>query len=141
MADIQLRTRKDSNRADDHSVHSLDRFVFTVPDLDEAAHFYDAFGLQVERSEGRLDLHTVGHPHAWGSLFPASGPKKLQYLRFGCFAEDLAAILATGMSTLDENGKAGQHHARSRFALLKAIQTVFRSVPLKRVRAAELRTD
>jgi small-conductance mechanosensitive channel/CRP-like cAMP-binding protein len=56
-------------------------------------------------------------------------------------AEDLAAILATGMSTLDENGKAGQHHARSRFALLKAIQTVFRSVPLKRVRAAELRTD
>lgn len=56
-------------------------------------------------------------------------------------AEDLAAILATGMSTLDENGKAEQQHASSRFALLKAIQTVFRSVPLKRVRAAELRTD
>ncbi|MDM0103337.1 VOC family protein [Variovorax sp. J22R24] len=92
MADIQLRTRKDSNRADDHSVHSLDGFVFTVPDLDEAARFYDAFGLQVERREGRLDLHTVGHPHAWGSLFQADGPKKLQYLRFGCFAEDLAAI-------------------------------------------------
>jgi small-conductance mechanosensitive channel/CRP-like cAMP-binding protein len=56
-------------------------------------------------------------------------------------AEDLAAILATGMSTLDENCKAEQQHASSRFALLKAIQTVFRRVPLKRVRAAELRTD
>lgn len=41
-------------------------------------------------------------------------------------AEDLAAILATGMSTLDENGKPGQQHASSSFALLKAIETVFR---------------
>lgn len=92
MADVQLRNRKDPNRAGDHSVHSLDRFVFTVPDLDEAARFYDAFGLEVRREDARLDLHTVGHPQAWGSLFQAAGPKKLQYLRFGCFAEDLARI-------------------------------------------------
>jgi CRP-like cAMP-binding protein len=51
-------------------------------------------------------------------------------------AEDLAAILASGMSALDENGKLGQQHASSSFALLKAIQTVFRSAPFKRVRAA-----
>lgn len=56
-------------------------------------------------------------------------------------AEDLAAILATGMSTLDENGKPGQQHASSSFALLKAIETVFRSVPFKRVRAAGVQKD
>jgi catechol 2,3-dioxygenase-like lactoylglutathione lyase family enzyme len=94
MADIALRTRKDPHRADQHGVHSLDRFVFTVPDLDEAAKFYDAFGLDVRRVDGRLDLHTLGHPHAWGSLYQAPGPKKLQYLRFGCFAEDFDAIAA-----------------------------------------------
>lgn len=94
MADIVLRTRKDPHRADHHGVHSLDRFVFTVPDLDEAAKFYDAFGLDVRRVGERLDLHTVGHPHAWGSLYQAPGPKKLQYLRFGCFAEDFDAIAA-----------------------------------------------
>jgi CRP-like cAMP-binding protein len=56
-------------------------------------------------------------------------------------AEDLAAILATGMSTLDDNGKPGQQHASSSFALLKAIETVFRSVPLKRVRTAGVQKD
>ncbi|WP_244441224.1 cyclic nucleotide-binding domain-containing protein [Mesorhizobium sp. STM 4661] len=50
-------------------------------------------------------------------------------------AEDLAIILAGGMPASGENGKAGQQHASSSFALLKAIQTVFRSVPFKRVRA------
>lgn len=88
MAEIQLRTQKSPHRAALHSVHSLDAFVFTVPDLDEAARFYEAFGLEPRREGGRLDLYTVGHPHAWGSLFQASGVKKLQYLRFACFAED-----------------------------------------------------
>ena len=51
-------------------------------------------------------------------------------------AEDLAAILASGMSASGESGKPGQQHANSRSALLKAMQTIFRSVPFKRVRAA-----
>ena len=80
MADIQLRTHKSPERAALHSVHSLDAFVFTVPDLDEAARFYDAFGLEPKREGDRLDLYTAGHPHAWGSLYQAPGVKKLQYL-------------------------------------------------------------
>ncbi len=91
---VALRRQKHPNRADVHGVHSLDRFVFTVPDLDVAASFYEAFGLDVRRHEGRIDLQTFGHPHVWGSIFQAPGPKKLQYLRFGCFAEDFDAIAA-----------------------------------------------
>lgn len=88
----QFRTEKSQGRAALHGVHSLDRFVFTVPDLDEAKRFYDAFGLDA-RSEGRqLDLYTFEHAHRWGSLFQAPGPKKLQYLRFACFADDLQPI-------------------------------------------------
>lgn len=37
---VQLRTQKNAHRAALHSIHSLDRVVFTVPDLEEAAHFY-----------------------------------------------------------------------------------------------------
>jgi hypothetical protein len=39
--DIQLRTRKSPHRAALQSVHSLDAFVFTVPDLGEAQRFYE----------------------------------------------------------------------------------------------------
>ena len=47
------------------AVHSLDHFVFSVPDLDEAARFYDDFGLDVRHSGDKLHLHTAGHPHRW----------------------------------------------------------------------------
>src|SRR5205814_4555559 len=71
------------------AVHSLHRFVFTVPDLDEAARFYTAFGLDVRRDGQRIDLYTFGHPHRWGSIYRAAGPKKLQYLSFAAYPEDL----------------------------------------------------
>lgn len=45
-------------------VHSVDDFVFSVPDLAEAGRFYAGSGLDVRRSTGRLALHTFGHPHA-----------------------------------------------------------------------------
>jgi len=70
------------------AVHSIDLFVFTVPDLEVAAHFYTHFGLQVKRFEVRIDLYTFGHPHCWGSVFEAPGAKKLQYFRYGIFADD-----------------------------------------------------
>ena len=75
------------------AVHSLDRFVFTVPDLDEAQRFYSEFGLDARRDGQRLDLHTHGHPHRWGSIFAAPGRKKLQYLRFGVYAEDFEPLV------------------------------------------------
>jgi len=79
-------------RAGVTAVHSLHRFVFTVPDLDEAARFYEAFGLDVRRAPGRIDLHTFGHPHRWGTLHAAPGRKKLQYLTFAAYADDLDAL-------------------------------------------------
>ena len=81
-----------TRRAGVLGVHSLDRFVFTVPELDAAERFYRAFGLDVRRSGQRLDLYTAGHPHHWGSVFAAGATKKLQYLSFGIFADDVAAF-------------------------------------------------
>ena len=57
------------------AVHSINRFVLSVPDLDLAERFYSAFGLDVRRVDGRLDLLTFGNPHCWGSVY-AGGPTK-----------------------------------------------------------------
>ncbi len=70
-------------------VHSIDRFVFTVPDLAAAENFYCAFGLDVRRVNDRLDLYTFGHPHCWGSVFEAAGMKQLAYVRYGIDEADL----------------------------------------------------
>src|SRR5437899_1112800 len=74
------------------AVHSLDHFVFSVPDLDEAARFYDDFGLDVRRSGDKLHLHTAGHPHRWGTVLRGAGGKRLQYIEFGAYAEDFDAL-------------------------------------------------
>ena len=74
------------------AVHSLDHFAFSVPDLDEAARFYGEFGLDVRRTDGRIDLYTFGNPHRWGSIHRAPGRKRLQYLCFGAYAEDLEPL-------------------------------------------------
>ena len=73
-------------------VHSLNRFVFTVPDLAPAEQFYRAFGLDVRRVGDRLDLHTFGHPHCWGSVYANGQPKQLQYVSFSAYPEDFAAL-------------------------------------------------
>src|SRR4029453_18595484 len=75
------------------AVHSLHRFVFTVPDLDAAAAFYSDFGLDVRRGDARLDLHPVGHEHRWGTSHQQAGPKRLQYVSFGAFPEDYERIV------------------------------------------------
>jgi catechol 2,3-dioxygenase-like lactoylglutathione lyase family enzyme len=73
-------------------VHSLNRFVFSVPHLEEAERFYTAFGLKVEKeARGSLALHTYGHSHCWARIHRGEGPsKRLQYLSFGCFPDDEA---------------------------------------------------
>lgn len=71
------------------AVHSLDRFAFSVPDLEVARRFYEAFGLEVREADGYLALHTAGGQHAWGAVHPGNGPKRLEYLRFGAYADDL----------------------------------------------------
>ncbi len=74
------------------AVHSLHRFAFSVPDLGPAFDFYSAFGLDVRRAGERLDLYTHGHPHRWGVVHAGSPAKRLEYLSFGAYAEDIPAI-------------------------------------------------
>ena len=69
-------------------VHSVDHFSLTVPNLEEARRFYDAFGLDLREEGGAIAVYTEGHPHCWGRL--VEGPrKKLNYISFGAFADDL----------------------------------------------------
>lgn len=75
------------------AIHSIDHFALEVPDLEEARHFYDAFGLDVRDDAGGLALYTHGNPHCWGRLFKAAA-KRLHYICFGIFAEDEAAFAA-----------------------------------------------
>jgi catechol 2,3-dioxygenase-like lactoylglutathione lyase family enzyme len=86
---MESRTR----RADTLAVHSLQRFVFSVPDLREAEKFYRAFGLDVRDKGGHLDLHTFGHPHRWASIYPRVGGKRLEYITFGAYPEDFDALV------------------------------------------------
>ncbi|HSW20079.1 MAG TPA: VOC family protein [Ramlibacter sp.] len=73
-------------------VHSVNRFVFSVPDLDEARRFYSAFGLDVRQDGRRLDLYTNGHPHCWASIYANGQPKRLQYVSYGVYEQDLPAL-------------------------------------------------
>ena len=83
---------KPLRRRDALGVHSLDRFVFSVPDLAAAERFYQAFGLDVRRENGRLDLRTYGSDHCWGSVHADGQPKKLQYLSFTAYEHDFDAL-------------------------------------------------
>ena len=72
-------------------VHSLDHFSLVVPDLAEAAAFYDRFGLQTHTGGDELTIHAAESPHRWGRFREA--PKKaLDYLSFGAYADDMATF-------------------------------------------------
>jgi len=75
------------------AVHSLHRFVFTVPDLDAAEAFYSDFGLDARRTGTRVDLRTFGSDHRWGTIHERAGPKRLQYVSFGAFQDDYGRIV------------------------------------------------
>ena len=77
-----------------HAVHSVNKFVFSVPDLKIAEHFYSSFGLEVRNHGRHLDLHTHGNEHAWASIHLSGQTKRLEYLSFGMDAEDEAAMSA-----------------------------------------------
>jgi len=79
-------------RKDALGIHSLNRFVFSVPDLGPAEQFYDAFGLDVRREGNRLDLRTHGNAHCWGSVHGGAAAKRLQYLSFSAYDDDLEAL-------------------------------------------------
>lgn len=76
------------------AVHSINRFVFSVPRLEDAERFYKAFGLDVRREGKTLNLHAFGHPHCWGTIHEGGAKKKLAYLSYGIFEEDADAFRA-----------------------------------------------
>ena len=76
------------DRADLLAVHSVDEFVLSVPDLEQARHFYTSFGLDVRDEDGGLALYTHGHPHRWARLLPGAA-KRLLWLSLGVHESDL----------------------------------------------------
>src|SRR5262249_6461386 len=91
MTQIRQMTQPVHRRPGELGVHSLDRFNFSVPDLEAARHFYSSFGLDVQPEGNALHIHTHGHPHRWGSV--VEGPKKkLQFISFGAFEDDFARL-------------------------------------------------
>jgi len=95
MTQIRPLAQPVHRRPGELGVHSLDQFNFSVPDLEQARTFYSCFGLDVQEGGGRLNLHTQGHPHRWGSI--VEGPrKKLQFISFGAFEDDLPRKVVVG---------------------------------------------
>ena len=69
------------------AVHSVDEYAFSVPDLQQARHFYTSFGLDVRDEDGTLGLYTFGHPHRWARVLPGA-TKRLLWLSLGIHADD-----------------------------------------------------
>lgn len=102
----------DTNRL--AGVHSLDHFMLEVPDLAEAAAFYERFGLGVTSGGNEFSVHAADGPHRWGRFMPGVR-KSLGYLSFGAYAEDMPAfahrlrqrnvrVLAPPPDAVDESG-------------------------------------
>lgn len=91
------------------AVHSVNRFAMSVPSIDDAERFYTAFGLDVRRSGNALELRTFGHPHQWGSIHHSAGQKRLEYVSFGMFTEDVDAL----RKRVASSGVGGEPHPLS----------------------------
>ena len=81
-------------RANALGVHSIDHFALEVPNLDEARKFYTLFGLDVRDKDGAIELYTKGNPHRWAVLTQGDGGKRLRYLSFGIFEDELEPFRA-----------------------------------------------
>ncbi|WP_213958887.1 VOC family protein [Variovorax sp. dw_954] len=86
------------------AVHSVDEFVFSVPDLEQARHFYNAFGLDVRTEDQALALHTFGNPHRWARVLQGGDTKRLRWVTLGIHAADEARfkerLAARGIATV-----------------------------------------
>ena len=93
-----------AKRAGELGIHSLDHFSLTVPDMQDAEKFYKSFGLDLHVKGNQLGLTCEGDDHQWGVL-TEGGAKKLQYISFGAFEEDMPGlkqkIEAAGVKLLD----------------------------------------
>ncbi|WP_375508784.1 VOC family protein [uncultured Caballeronia sp.] len=100
---------------DSAAIHSLDHFALKVPSVDDARHFYSAFGLGVRSIVGdgpagsATELELIASDgHRWGRIL--KGPKKaLAYLAFTCFEGDLAML---ERQVRDAGGRICEHDSR-----------------------------
>jgi catechol 2,3-dioxygenase-like lactoylglutathione lyase family enzyme len=85
------------------AVHSIDEFVFSVPDLSEARHFYSSFGLDVRAEAEGLALYSFGHEHRWARIVPGDR-KRLRWVSLGIHEQDLdrfeARVTALGVARI-----------------------------------------
>jgi len=100
-------------REDDHShaIHSIDHFTLVVPDIRQAAHFFDAFGLQLEQQADCLLLRAAASKHVWGCII-AGAQKQLAYLTFNCYSEDYAPLV----TRLQSLASSALPHPQARYA-------------------------
>lgn len=76
------------------AVHSIDHFAIEVPDLEDARRFYTLFGLEVRETADRLELFAKGNPHRWAVVTGGAAAKRLRYISFGIFADEVDAFAA-----------------------------------------------
>jgi catechol 2,3-dioxygenase-like lactoylglutathione lyase family enzyme len=75
-----------------YGVHSIDHFALQLPDMGQARHFLEAFGLRLAANDTGFDVRTAGDEHRWAHI--QQGPaKRLLYLSFNCYAEELDGLL------------------------------------------------
>lgn len=87
------------------SIHSVDHFCMTVPNLDVAARFFEDFGLQVARVAHGLELRTQASEHCWAKIHEGD-TKALQYVALGIFPEDES----TFRERLSQSGRSSEPH-------------------------------
>jgi catechol 2,3-dioxygenase-like lactoylglutathione lyase family enzyme len=98
-----------TKRAGVLAVHSVDEFVFSVPKLEDAINYYENFGLRVVKEtfngQTALGLYTVKHTHRWGRVLEGGEKKRLQWVTYGIYAEDLEAfrahLMKSGVELID----------------------------------------
>ena len=76
-----------TRRPGELGIHSLDGFNLVVPDMKLAETFYGEFGLELRARGNRIDVHTHGHSHRWGTIVEGRR-KRLSHLSFGIFEDD-----------------------------------------------------
>ncbi|WP_043832652.1 VOC family protein [Muricoccus aerilatus] len=69
-------------------IHSVGEFVLTVPAVERAQDFYDAFGLDVRPEGNQLSLHTAEDGYRWGRVVEGAR-KAVHHHSFHCWEEDL----------------------------------------------------
>lgn len=81
-------------RPDILGVHSIDHFALEVPDLAEARTFYTLFGLDVRDKDEAIELYARGHPHRWGIISAGGAGRRLRYVSFGIYDDDVEPFRA-----------------------------------------------